>query len=198
MSSSGGGAGPPRYYCHACQQNTDVSFSDDAAEGAASGDLLCDTCGGPFVEQVVTSEDSDGLQMFIGGSGEEEGHHHADDDNEDGGEDDADEEHEGVGGHGGPVPAPELAMVLSRLLNRLFQGQDGGGGQALGGFGGLAALTGLAAVMGGGEPNGGAGISGVVGDYAIGDLSRIIEQLMVDDPNRVSRAKQCLFALISR
>lgn len=68
-------------------------------------------------------------------------------------------------------------------------GGGGGLGAMLGGPGGLGFLLrgfGMAGLGGGG---GGMGPGGNVGDYAFGDLSQLIQQLMAADTNRVRRMR---------
>lgn len=77
-------------------------------------------------------------------------------------------------------------------------GASGGGGGARGGGigGGLGAILGapggLEFLMPGFGMPGGMGAGGNVGDYAFGDLSQLIQQLMAADTNRVSNACVCV------
>ncbi len=89
---------------------------------------------------------------------------------------------------------PDVSVAITQLLSRLVNSgvhtaEAGGGGgdsarvQRLGG-----GAMGLAAMLGGEfiTINNIGGLAGTIGDYAVGDIDRIIEQLMMDDPNQVS------------
>ncbi len=89
---------------------------------------------------------------------------------------------------------PDVSVAITQLLSRLVNSgvhtaEAGGGGgdsarvQRLGG-----GAMGLAAMLGGEfiTINNIGGLAGTIGDYAIGDIDSIIEQLIMDDPNQVS------------
>mgnify|MGYP006157216007 FL=1 len=87
----------------------------------------------------------------------------------------------GAGGAGAGNPAEMMQGMLQQLLGGLLSGQ--GGGVRLGG-GGLGA-AGLPGGLGMPTRVGGAT---TVGDYALGNMSELIAQLMQNDPNRHAAA----------
>ncbi len=89
-----------------------------------------------------------------------------------------------------PVVSGAITQILSRLVNSGVHAAEAGGGgggsarvQRLGG----GAME-LATILGGEfiTLSGTGGLAGTIGDYAIGDIDSIVEQLIMDDPNQVS------------
>lgn len=93
---------------------------------------------------------------------------------------------------GGRPPSQPTEVLIEPDMQRATGGGRGGGGE--GGVTGVrlgnALGSGLGAFLRGftlaGGVGGVGGPGGNVGDYAFGDLSQLIQQLMAADPNRVS------------
>ena len=95
-------------------------------------------------------------------------------------EEEEEEEEEGEEGEEGPGNRlVELVMEsISRSLTAQMNGEGGGGGGGAAGF--LGSLVG--GLVGGGGGGGGGGAT--VGDYAVGDMSGLIAQLMRGETQR--------------
>lgn len=77
---------------------------------------------------------------------------------------------------------------MQRVSAGTARGGDGMGGGGVGGLGSLGMLLrgiGVPGGFGGGMAGFGGPNVGNVGDYAFGDLSSLLQQLMAADPNRV-------------
>lgn len=105
-------------------------------------------------------------------------------------------------GHTEIFIGPNIQRVAAGGL-RGGGGGGGGGSDAMGGRGtagveGLESLGFLLRGMGMVALGGGGGNIGNVGDYAFGDLSNLIQQLMAADPNRVSDNEIFFFCVFFR
>jgi hypothetical protein len=83
-------------------------------------------------------------------------------------------------------PSPLFPPQLSRLLETLPRDMNN---QGVGGQGGFSLLD---LSGGGGGGGGGGGIT--MGDYGLGDISRIIDELMAAHPSMVPLFVSCCFA----
>ena len=165
-ATAGDGAAPSeeasgvRGFCHGCSAVRLTRVNEE------SGELECTSCSGCFIE--VNPEDDDrGLSAFL---------------------DRPAAEASGSGGTPGEPPPDLVAGAIQQILAQVLGGQAQGGGG--GGDGAqadgqpsvemLGALQPLFATsVSGGQ--GGGGASALFGDYAVGNLSNIIEQLMAQD-----------------